>query len=607
MSDYVIDIETDGIEATRIHCMVLDNGTTFTYYGDMQEFLDSLTAEDRIIGHNFQRYDKPTLERILGITIKAQIIDTLSLSWYLFPSRARHGLEYWGEDFGIPKPVITDWDSLSLEEYTHRCKEDVKINKKLWDVQLPILNDLYDDKPEPLIKYLAFKMRMAELQEKSMWKLDVEAATTLLLDLETKHDAASLELSKVMPMVDKIAKRQRPKLPFKQDGTPSASGIKWKELCIEHELPDTHNEPIEVVVGQVEPNPSSSSQIKEWLLSLGWKPITFNFVDDRKIPQVKTKDGDLCKSIKRLSDPHPEVLVLDSMAVVKHRIGLVRGLLKNEQDGFVTASVQGLTNTLRFKHAICVNLPSARKPYGLEIRGLLTARKGTELVGSDLCSLEDRIKMHYMWEHDPEYVKEMSTEGFDPHLDLAVSAKAITKEQSDAYKRGDKTDSMNLLRYNFKGGNYALQYGAGIKTLSKQLGITMKEAKVISEAYWERNWSVKAIADTMITKKVDNKDWQYNPVSKLWYSLRSEKDKFSTLCQGTGTYVFDMWVCFILQEREQITANFHDEIVLEVKRGNQERCIKLLRKSIQKVNNMLSLHRELEVDIQFGNNYADIH
>jgi len=116
--------------------------------------------------------------------------------------------------------------------------------------------------------------------------------------------------------------------------------------------------------------------------------MTFNFVDDREIPQIKTKDGELCKSIKKLSDLHPEVLVLDSMAVVKHRIGLVKGLLKNEENGFVQACIQGLTNTLRFKHAVCVNLPSARKPYGLEIRGLLTAktdntdRKSTRLNSS---------------------------------------------------------------------------------------------------------------------------------------------------------------------------------------------------------------------------------
>lgn len=57
-------------------------------------------------------------------------------------------------------------------------------------------------------------------------------------------------------------------------------------------------------------------------------PSTFNFVEDREIPQIKTKDGELCKSVKKLSNLHPEVLVLENMAVVKHRIGLVKGLLK---------------------------------------------------------------------------------------------------------------------------------------------------------------------------------------------------------------------------------------------------------------------------------------
>jgi hypothetical protein len=111
----------------------------------------------------------------------------------------------------------------------------------------------------------------------------------------------------------------------------------------------------------------------------------------------------------------------------------------------------------------------------------------------------------------------------------------------------------------------------------------------------------------MVTKEVEGSTWQYNPVSKLWYSLRSDKDKFSTLCQGTGTYLFDMWVGFILKERQQLTANFHDEIILEVRINNRDRCIELLQKSIQKVNSLLELNRVLEVDIQFGKNYSEIH
>jgi len=599
-NEFVFDIEADSIDATKIHCMVA-NGKEVD-----KTFFENLTPKDTLIGHNIIRYDIPTLEKLLGIKIKAQLIDTLALSWYLFDVN-RHGLEQWGERLNIEKPTITDWENLSREEYLYRCKEDVKINTKLWGLQKSLLIKIYDGDYQPLVRYLSFKMKMAMLQEKSKWKLDVDKANTLLNELELKNEQAINELSKVMPTVPKIAKRKRPKLPFKQDGSLSVAGERWKVLAEDNGFTIEYDHEIEEVVGQEEPNPTSSKQVKDWLFSLGWQPMTFNFVEDREIPQVKTKDGELCKSIKKLSKLHPEVLVLEDMAVVKHRIGLVKGLLKNEQGGYVQASIQGLTNTLRFKHAVCVNLPSARKPYGLEIRGLLTSHDDKELCGSDMCSLEDRVKQHYMWEHDEEYVKEMSKPDFDPHLDLALSAKAISQQEMQDYKGGNKLDRISQLRYNYKGGNYALQYGAGIKTLAKQLGITMKEAKVISEAYWKRNWSVKAISDSMITKEVKGITWQYNPVSKLWYSLRSDKDKFSTLCQGTGTYLFDMWVGFILKEREQLTANFHDEIVLEIKKGNRDKCKKLLEKAVQKVNNMLSLNRELQVDVQFGDNYSDIH
>jgi hypothetical protein len=110
------------------------------------------------------------------------------------------------------------------------------------------------------------------------------------------------------------------------------------------------------------------------------------------------------------------------MTVVKHRIGLVKGFLDNvDSDGYVMAQIQGFTNTLRFKHAVCVNIPSSRKPYGAEIRSLLTVRNDDYvLCGSDMASLEDRTKQHYMWDYDPEYVKEMMTPDFDPHLDLAL-------------------------------------------------------------------------------------------------------------------------------------------------------------------------------------------
>ena len=45
----------------------------------------------------------------------------------------------------------------------------------------------------------------------------------------------------------------------------------------------------------------------------------------------------------------------------------------------------------------------------------------------------------YIWEHDKEYVLEMSKTDFDPHLDLALAAGAITKQEMQDYKDGNKT------------------------------------------------------------------------------------------------------------------------------------------------------------------------
>ena len=605
MTDYIVDIETDGVNPTKIHCMSIKDGdsiSTLSEYNDMLIFLATLNKNDRLIGHNFIRYDAPVIERILDTKIPCKLVDTLALSWYLFPEHTRHGLAHWGERFGVPKPEVDDWENADLDTYIHRCEEDVKINHKLWLAQEKYLEKLYSGEYEHLVKYLTHKMNCARLQENSRWKLDVTKAYELLHDMEAEYDKSYKALAENMPKVPKIAKRNRPAKPYKQDGTLSAHGNKWRDLCELNELSFDYDGEIDVVNGFNEPNPSSTPQIKDWLFDMGWKPQTYKYKDDRKIPQIKTGDGDLCPSIEKLVAEVPSLQNLASMTVVKHRIGLVQGLLKSHQDGYVKAEIQGLTNTLRFKHAVCVNIPSARKPYGKEIRALLTSEEGNVLCGSDMSSLEDRTKQHFMWGFDSDYVKEMMTEDFDPHLDLALSANAVTPEQVQAYKDGTDT-SISTIRHNYKGGNYACTYGCGVPTLARQLGITESEAGKIHKAYWKRNWSLKSISKAVKTKG----EWLFNPVSKMWYKLRSEKDIFSTLNQGTGVYCFDLWIGFILQHRPQLTAQFHDEIILEIKEGEEQQTEKLLKDSIARVNNLLKLNRNLDCDVQFGKTYCNIH
>jgi len=613
--NYVFDIEANGLNPDKIHCMVANGKQVH------KDFFVNLTEDDVLIGHNIIRYDVPVLEKLLGVKIKAKLIDTLALSWYLFAERNKHGLADWGVEFGIPKPVIEDWDNLSEDEYIHRCSEDVKINTRLWQLQEQYLVALYGNDYSDLVEYLTFKMHCAMLQEQNKWKLDVDKANTLLVELTEKQSKAVKSLEATMPPVQVFKDVTRPQKPFKQDGTLSEVGKRWSKVCAEHGINFNSYAKHKIPNGFKEPKATSPVQIKDWLFSLGWKPQTYKYVEDgydlqgkqkqRKIPQIKKGDM-LCPSVIRMVDKHPELKNLEELGVLGHRVALVSGLIKNcDEDGYVIAAIQGLTNTLRFKHAVCVNIPSPRMPYGSEIRSLLTIREGRELCGSDMSSLEDRTKQHYMMPHDSDYVEEMNKEGFDPHLDIAVEAKFLTQEQADAYKAKDfsKFDEATLSAQRHKGKttNYASTYGAGAQTIARGAEATLEEGEALHKAYWDRNWSLKAIADDQTTKNVNGKLWLHNPVSGLYYELRSKKDIFSTLNQGTGTYCFDMWVMEILKRTKTLLAQFHDEVILDVPCAYREGITKLLKECVKEVNKKLNLNRELDVDVDFGKTYAEIH
>lgn len=611
----VFDAEGDGLYPSKFWCMSkMENGrlSSTTHYSQMRSFL---TKAEVLIGHNITRWDIPHLERVLGIKIKAKLVDTLILSWYLEPKRILHGLDDWGEEFGILKPKIDDWEGLTTEEYVHRCEEDVKINTKLWERFWNHLLLLYGSEEEAwrLIDYLSFKMDCAREQERNRWKLDIDRCEKVLKKLSEEKEEKIEGLARVMPKVPQKASKGPPKKPYKKDGSLSATGEKWFEFLKEHSLPSDHKDEVEYVKDYKEPNPGSTKQVKDWLYSLGWEPETFKYDrnketgDVRKIEQVNLPHGaGICPSIKRLYPKESSLELLDGLSVLSHRISILKGFLSAvDEEGYVQAQVQGLTNTLRWKHKVCVNLPGVDKPYGMDIRGCLVAPEGYVLVGSDMSSLEDRTKQHYMWDYDPDYVKEMMTDDFDPHLDLCVAGNLLSSKDVADHKAG--LSNYSAERKKGKAANYACVYGAGGATVARSAGISEREGVKLVEAYWKRNWSVEAIANSQIVKTCRKQKWLYNPVSKLWYSLRHEKDRFSTLNQGTGVWCFDTWVGYQRQKGLPQVGQFHDETINLVKEENKDRAEKVLRWAIDMTNKELNLNRELDIDVQFGINYAQIH
>ena len=169
------DIETDGINSTRLHCIVtkdIDTGLIEEYndesYGDgtfdikedapmasrsITSGLTSLMTADNIISHNGIAYDVPQAQKHYPFfrELMAKHWDTLILSrfyhpnlseidlirkWAYMPARlyGSHSLEAWGYRLKCFKGEFgkhTDWKSWSpeMQEY---CKQDVVVLTKLW-------------------------------------------------------------------------------------------------------------------------------------------------------------------------------------------------------------------------------------------------------------------------------------------------------------------------------------------------------------------------------------------------------------------------------------------------------------------------------------------
>ena len=612
----IFDIETNGLNPTKIHCLsytypeALDVKTLFDY-DDMRNLL---VKQSHITGHNIVRYDVPVLERLLGIELNCSYYDTLPMSWVMNTDRPKHGLASFGEDFGIPKPVIEDWKGLTQEEYAHRCEEDVKINYHLWQDLIYKFRRVYEQDKLLLnkyLQYLTYKMQCAAEAERQGWRLDVDLAEKCVADLTAQQDQKIAELVDVMPM-NKIYKvATKPKKYTKEDGSVSKLGHKWDALLEEYGMPIGYEGELKVVKGVEPANPKSSDQVKDWLYSMGWEPCTHKYVkeedgSERRIPQVR-KDGELTRSVQLLVEQDKAVAVLDGLTVIQHRLAIFKGFLECQVDGFVKAEIAGLTNTLRFKHSKpLVNLPGVDKPWGKEVRGCLLAPDDDHtLCGADMTSLEDTTKRHYMQPYDPDYVKEMSKDGFDPHLDLALHSGAITQKQIDMHNSGEK--SLKTLRKNYKVVNYSATYGVGAAKLSRETGMSVGQAGSLLTAYWERNKAVTEFVDDQPVRNIGGQMWVQNPVSKFWHTLRFKKDVFSTLNQSTGAYCFDRWVYNYRSERPNLIGQFHDETINVVKKGDEALHTETLQDAIKMLNKHLQLNVDLGIDVQYGATYADIH
>lgn len=74
-----------------------------------------------VLGHNFYMFDIPALEKIFkDINIKATILDSLFIAWYIEPNRIKEGKKYglgdYGEEFGVKKTAVDSNEWVGLDK-----------------------------------------------------------------------------------------------------------------------------------------------------------------------------------------------------------------------------------------------------------------------------------------------------------------------------------------------------------------------------------------------------------------------------------------------------------------------------------------------------------
>jgi len=224
----------------------------------------------------------------------------------------------------------------------------------------------------------------------------------------------------------------------------------------------------------------------------------------------------------------------------------------------------------------------------------------------------------------------MSVPGFDAHIDIGVLAGMLNKDDEQFFKDieanieidkdyllpqtqevKDRYSVIKKIRFSAKTVNFSCVYGAGPAKISIVLKSDLAFAKKLHTIYWSRNRAVKKTADACTVIKVKGQKWLYNPISGLWMFLKAEKDRFSTLNQSSGVFVFDTWVMKVREKLKPygiaILLQYHDEIMSVFAKGSENTVGAILRQCMQEVNADLKLNVEIKISVQYGKDYGECH
>jgi DNA polymerase-1 len=359
----VLDIETDSLDAQKIHCIVAKDLSTSQVHvwdhNNLDKFKPWSYTVAKFIMHNGISFDAPILNRLLGTDIKlSQMIDTLVMSQLFNPMReGGHSLRAWGDKLSYPK-----WEYDNFTSYTpdmlEYCKNDVDLTENL------------------------YKQLLIEGKSFSSFSIALEHKIRAIIDQQEKNGFA-LNIQKTIGLLARLSDEAHILETWaKKEFEPTVVLMKTKTKYIPF-------------------NMGSRQQIANRLMERGWKPKQF------------TDKGNIIVSEEILNKINmEEAKKFSKFFLLQKRIVQIQSWINSYND--VTNRVHGRVLTLRtitgrmaHYNPNMAQIPAIRSPFGKECRDCWTVENPHThtLVGTDASGLELRCLAHLM--DDKDYINEV--------------------------------------------------------------------------------------------------------------------------------------------------------------------------------------------------------
>ena len=325
----------------------------------------------------------------------------------------------------------------------------------------------------------------------------------------------------------------------------------------------------------------------------------------------KTKNGwsTDAETLEKLRDIPLVEDILQYRACQKLNSTYVEGLLKViGEDGRIHTrfnQTEARTGRLSSDNPNLQNIP-IRTEMGSKLRAYFVAKPGCVLVDADYSQIELRILAHVTGD---AHMQEAFLSGADIHRSTAAKIYNIRPE-----------DVTPRLRSSAKAINFGIMYGKGAYSLSKDIGVSVKEAEAFLQTYLATfpnidGYMEKTIADARQCGYVSTLFGRRRALPELNsnnHNIRASGERMArnTPIQGTAADVIKLAMVRVWRRlrdekmESRLILTVHDELIVEAPEAEAEKAAQILREEME---GCVHYAVPLSTDVHTGKNWLEAH